>query len=137
MSPSESARFASSRARAPSAIAKAAAINDSYQASGIRAIVGETTLRGDDAAQISEVTLTESSFFTLNGVEVSGFKVEDNDASGSLVDAINAEHSETGVIASLGAKGELNLTAADGRNIELSFSVVSICLRTKPVRSSR
>jgi len=114
--------------RATSAIAKAAAINDSAGASGIRAIVGETQMRGDENVQISSVTLNESEYFTLNNVDISGFVVEDNDASGTLVDAINAESADTGVIASLGAKGELVLTAADGRNIELAFSSDALAL---------
>jgi len=110
--------------RAVSAIAKANAVNDSSLASGIRAIVGETSFSGSTAASagIENVTLNESTFLTLNGVDISGFEIEDNDASGSLVDAINAESGETGVIASLGTAGQLQLSAADGRNIELTFS---------------
>jgi len=108
--------------KAVSAVAKANAINDSSLASGIRAIVGETTISGDTSETINKVTLDESNYITLNGKQISGFTVEQNDASGSLVDAINAESDETGVIASLSAGGELQLTAADGRNIELAFS---------------
>jgi flagellin len=110
--------------KAASAIAKANAINDSSLASGIRAIVGETNITGGTASgsDITNITLNESRFITLNGVEISGFEIEDNDASGSLVDGINAESAKTGVIASLTSSGELSLTAADGRNIELSFS---------------
>jgi len=117
-----------SSGKAVSAIAKAAAINDSSLASGVRAIVGETTITGSTASadDIESVTLNESSYITLNGVEISGFDIEENDATGSLVDAINAESSETGVIASLTSSGELQLTAADGRNIELAFSTTSL-----------
>jgi len=100
-----------------SAIAKAAAINDSTSATGVRAIVGETTITG--TAGVQEFTLNESNYITINDVEIAGFKVEENDASGSLVDAINAESSETGVVASLDANSKLVLTAADGRNIKI------------------
>jgi flagellin len=103
-----------------SAVAKAAAINDSSISSGVRAIVGETTLSG--GSRIAGDELDETDYLTLNGKEISGFTVESNDASGSLVDAINAESDDTGVIASLSDDGALQLTAADGRNIELSFS---------------
>jgi flagellin len=117
-----------SSGRATSAVAKANAINDSSLASGIRAIVGETTITGSTNAAdgIESTVLNESNFLTINGTEISGFTVEENDASGSLVDAINAESGETGVIASLTASGELQLTAADGRNIELEFSSASL-----------
>ena len=110
--------------KSASAIAKAAAINDSSDASGIRAIVGETTITGstNSADGIDKVVLNESTYMTVNGVDIAGFTVEQNDASGSLVDAINAESSKTGVVASLTSGGELKLTAQDGRNIELSFS---------------
>jgi len=114
--------------KAVSAIAKAAAINDSYEASGIRAIVGETRLGGSKTNQIDAISLNESKFVTINGVDISGFSIEDNDASGALVDAINAENSQTGVVASLGASGELVLTAADGRNIEIKFSTNAVAV---------
>jgi len=114
--------------RAVSAVAKANAVNDSSLASGIRAIVGETTISGSTASAdaIENITLNESTFLTVNGVDISGFEIEANDASGSLVDAINAESGQTGVIASLGASGQLQLTAADGRNIELEFSSAAL-----------
>ena len=100
-----------------SAIAKAAAINDSFDTTGVRAIVGKTQITIGNA--VSAGTLDGTDFIRLNEVDISGFAVEDNDASGSLVSAINAESEETGVIASLSSDSELILTAEDGRNINL------------------
>jgi flagellin len=112
---------------ANSAIAKAKAINDASAFSGVRAIVGETTFTG---ATISSVTLNETKSFSINGEKIAGFVVQDNDADGSLVDAINAVSEKTGVVASLNENSQLVLTAADGRNIELTGSLTSIGLGT-------
>jgi len=105
---------------ANSAIAKARAINDASSFSGVRAIVGETTVNG---ATITAVTLDESTFLTINDQKISGFAVQANDADGSLVDAINAVSDKTGVVASLDQNSKLVLTAADGRNIEVAGNV--------------
>jgi len=105
---------------AASAIAKANAINDSTQATGVRAIVNETTIAAND--QVSAITLDEDNWLQINGEKIAGFEIVDNDATGTLVDAINAIAEDTGVIANLDASGQLNLTAADGRNIETIFS---------------
>jgi len=109
---------------ASSAIAKAAAINDSSDSTGVRAIVNETKLTGNQT--VAGVTLDASSFFSINGSKITGFAVSANDADGSLVDAINAVSDDTGVTASLNATGALELTAADGRNIEVSFSDTTV-----------
>jgi len=111
-----------------SAIAKAAAINDSSLASGIRAIVGETSFGGaaNGGTAVTAVTLDQSNFITINDQKITGFTVEANDATGSLVDAINAVSSDTGVVAALDASGALTLTAADGRNIEVSTSTAAL-----------
>ena len=102
-----------------SAIAKAAAINSLSDTTGVRAIVGETQTTGTG---ITAVTLDGSKFITLNDSKITGFRVEANDASGSLVDAINAVSDDTGVFASLDKDSQLVLTASDGRNIELSVA---------------
>jgi flagellin len=106
--------------KSASAIAKAAAINDSALTTGVRAIVGETTITG--SAAISAVSLDEDTFFAINGQKISGFDVESNDATNTLVDAINTHESSTGVVATLTESGALKLTAADGRNISLQVS---------------
>jgi flagellin len=107
-----------------SAIAKAAAINDSSETTGVRAIVGETTVSG--TAAVTAATLDEANYITINDQKISGITVESNDASGSLVDAINAVSSESGVVASLDESSKLVLTAADGRNIEVQISTSTL-----------
>ena len=111
--------------RAGSAIAKAAAINDSTGSSGVRAIVNATEIEGSGSVGTA-ITLDGNNFLTINNETIAGFRVEQNDASGSLVDAINAVSDETGVVASLSKDSELELTAADGRNIAVEFSGASV-----------
>jgi len=110
---------------ANSAIAKAKAINDASAFSGVRAIVGETVFTG---STITATTLNETTFITINDQKITGFVVQENDADGSLVDAINAVSDKTGVVASLNENSQLVLTAADGRNIELTGSLAGIGL---------
>ena len=105
--------------KASSAIAKAAAINDLTDSTGVRAIVGETSVTG---VTVVGGALDTSNHFTLNGQKISGFTVQANDADGALRDAINAVSDETGVTASLNSNSQLVLTAADGRNIQVTES---------------
>lgn len=100
-----------------SAISKAAAINSLSETTGVRAIVGSTTTAG---TAITAAALDTANFIEINGEKISGFSVQANDADNSLVDAINAVADETGVVASLDASSELVLTAADGRNIQVT-----------------
>jgi len=103
-----------------SAIAKAAAINDVSSQTGVRAIVNQSQIAGTaTAGTIVGGALDGSNFITINDQKISGFTVQQNDADGSLVDAINAVSSKTGVVASLNENSRLVLTAADGRNITL------------------
>lgn len=97
-----------------SAIAKAAAINDQSALHGVTALVGPTVAVG---IQVQETTLDTDNFIRINGVEITGFKVEESDVDGTLLKAINAEYEETGVLASIDGQGRLTLTAKDGRNI--------------------
>jgi len=103
-----------------SAIAKANAINDSTSATGVRAIVNEAKVVAGSG--ITSATLDENDWFQINDEKIAGFTFEDNDATGTLVDAINAVTEDTGVLANLNADGKLELTAADGRNIEVIVS---------------
>lgn len=118
-----------------SAIAKSAAINAYYTMTGVEAKVGATRTDNQDGVnnalgfdalgnfkEVSGVELTSNTFITINDVKISGFTVEDNDASGALVDAINAVHEDTGVIASLNSRSELTLVAEDGRNVQVIYS---------------
>jgi flagellin len=104
---------------AGSAIAKAAAINDAFEFTGVKAIVGKTVYEG--TPPISAGTLSEDQYLIINGQKIAGFRVQENDANGALVDAINATSDVTGVIAEKDASNALKLTAEDGRNIEISF----------------
>jgi flagellin len=115
-----------------SAVAKAAAVNDAYEFTGVRAIVGKTTVGSSNGATIGgghQATgtigggdLTETDFFVLNGMKIAGFEVLQNDSDNALVDAVNAVIDETGVLASLDGNSNLVLTAEDGRNIEITLS---------------
>ena len=131
-----------------SAIAKAAAINSVADATGVRAIVGETRtdnqlranlIFGDDAnnqngviddpseivfgntGSVQGTTLTSSTFMEINGTRIAGFTFEDNDSTGELLRNINAEFDETGVLAELNSRGELVLVAKDGRDISIAY----------------
>jgi len=103
---------------AASAISKAAAINDSTNFTGVKAIVEETVIIA--TADISAVTMDSTNNISINGEILTGFRVQDNDADDTLVNQINAVTDRTGVVASLDVDNRLVLSADDGRNIELS-----------------
>lgn len=105
---------------ANSAIAKAKAFNDSINDSRFRVVTPYT--QSTIGAGISAATLDHDSYLSINNQKISGFRFEDNDASGTLVDAINAVTDETGVVASISSSGDLELSAADGRNIEIGVN---------------
>jgi flagellin len=129
-----------------SAIAKAAAVNDAYEFTGVKAIVGKTTVGSANGATIGGGhlatgtigggNLTETDFFVLNGMKIAGFEVLQNDSDNALVDAINAVIDETGVLASLDGNSQLVLTAEDGRNIELTLSSAAVADRTGLLRGT-
>ena len=101
-----------------SAIAKAAAINDSSEFTGVTALVDATIVESN--GDIQAVTLDSTNNVTINGVTLTGFRVEDNDANDKLVNQINSITDETGVVASLDDNHRLVLTADDGRNVEIT-----------------
>jgi len=109
----------STAGKSTSAIAKAAAINDATEFTGVRAIAGPTEALG---RQVTGGSLDETNYFMINDVKFGGFEVEANDSNGTLVDAINSGFEETGVLASLNQNGELILTAEDGRNINVEVA---------------
>jgi len=53
----------------------------------------------------------------INGVKMGPVTMQENDAGGDLVNAINAKSDLTGVTASVDKDGRLNLVAEDGRDI--------------------
>ena len=107
-----------------SAIAKANAINAATEYTGVRAIVGPTVITSFEPLRPLE--LTPETYFKINGVAFSGFSFEAKDATGTLVQQINAEYDQTGVVAELTEDGHLTLTADDGRNITLEYSELAV-----------
>lgn len=104
-----------------SAIAKAAAINSVYDETGVKAVVNENTLAG---AEMTAPAATTSGVMTLNGVTIDITQTTDSaQTRASAVAAINAVSDQTGVTAvdSESDAGGVNLVAADGRNITVTF----------------
>lgn len=111
---------ASTVAKAASAQAKAAAVNRVSDQTGVRAVVGRTTMSGS-----SMTAAATTGTVTVNGKVTASISTS-ADASASraaTVSAINAMSGETGVIAvdTGDDKRGIQLQAADGRNIDVSF----------------
>ena len=102
-----------------SAIAKAAAINDSTSFTGVAAYVNSAVRVGQNA--VAGGVLDQNNNITINGRTITGMTVAADDANDSLIRAINAEQDFTGVFASRDKSGTIQLEAKDGRNIDLSF----------------
>jgi len=110
---------------AASAIAKAAAINRVSEQSGVTAKVNSTTVLG------TAMTLTSATgHITVNGVSttliaLNGVSTELNRQT--VTEAINALSGQTGVTAinTGDAQRGVILTAADGRNIELTITTLT------------
>ncbi|MFH2093689.1 MAG: flagellin [Pseudomonadota bacterium] len=64
--------------------------------------------------------------FAVNGVLIGAIPVENNDYSGSLINAINQKSAETGVQAYLTIDGKLTMKSVDGRSIEVTGSVTDV-----------
>jgi len=112
-----------------SAIAKAAAINEKSDETGVTAVALENTVLGQAAANGSAGKYTSGSgSFTLNGVDVTVATNQalDNDTNReAIAAAINSVSGQTGVTAINSGDDDTGVTlvAADGRNISLgSFS---------------
>lgn len=103
--------------RRSSAIAKAAAVNDFTEFTGVSAYVNETVRSSTGA--VAGGTLDENNYIKINDVVFTGFTVQQDDADESLLNAFNAELSRTGVLASRNDDGQIELSAADGRNIDV------------------
>jgi flagellin len=99
-----------------SAIAIAAAINDSTKFHGVSA---QATASQVNMGAISAGNFDNAANLTINGEQITGVSVQIDDADGTLVDAINAVTDKTGVVATIGDDNGLVLTAEDGRNIEV------------------
>ena len=99
-----------------SAIAKAAAINDSSKFHGVTAQVTATEL---DMGAIAADDFDAAANLVINGETITGISIQNDDADGTLVDTINAVTDRTGVVATIDEDNHLLLTAEDGRNIEI------------------
>jgi flagellin len=65
--------------------------------------------------------------FTINGTNIGSFSnLKDNDADGSLVNAINSATGSTGVEASISVDGKLTLRSTDGRGIVLTNNTAAV-----------
>jgi flagellin len=105
-----------------SAIAKAKAINSSSSFTKVEALVGETIYVGDSP---EGGTLDDINNITINDSLFAGFQIEAADATETLVEAINAQYEDTGILASIDQDLNIRLTAYDGRNIEVATSTAS------------
>ena len=108
---------------AASAISKVAAINRYSDETGVTAQVNENTVAG---AEMTATALTGS--ISLNGVSIDIQTSSDGATTrASVVEAINAVSEQTGITATDSGldNGGVELNAADGRNISLSFSSVT------------
>jgi flagellin len=114
----------SSSNKEASAIAKAAAINRMSSQTGVRAVVGATTMTGS-AMTAAATTGT----VTINGVTTGSITTTTNAAASrtAVVDAINLISGQTGVRAIDTGDSNLGirLEAADGRNIEVSLDTLT------------
>ena len=104
-----------------SAIAKVEAINREYDETGVKAVVNENTLAGNEMVA---GTANTNGTMSINGVDVA--ITATTDAAGTragIVAAINAVSDQTGVTAtdSDSDSGGVSLTASDGRNITISL----------------
>ncbi len=100
-----------------SAIAKAAAINDSSEFHGVKAYTNPALHEG--SASIGGGSLDLGNQLIINGRRIAGFEIQADDSDGALRTAINAEFEHTGVIAHLNEQHRLKLRAEDGRNIDI------------------
>ncbi len=110
----------STTARTASAIAKAAAINDYTEFTGVQAYVTET--HRESTNDIAGGQLDEQNYIEINGRIFTGFEVQQDDANEDLINAINADLHMTGVLARRDEHGRIDLVAADGRNIEVNVT---------------
>jgi len=104
-----------------SAIAKAAAVNRETAQTGVRAVVGTTTMTGTTMTAAGTTGTV-----TINGVATGSITTTTNAAASrtAVVDAINLLTGQTGVRAIDTGDSNLGirLEASDGRNIELSLT---------------
>ena len=112
--------------KAGSAIAIAAAINASTAATGVTASANALTL--DGSAPTTVIATTATTALAINGVQIAVTLNQTDTAQATrenVAREINKYTGLTGVVASDSGKGGLSLTAADGRNMSVSFNNAS------------
>jgi flagellin len=99
-------------------------INKHSEQLGIKASWSLTTT---GYKQIASAGVADVTGLRINGIEIGTISaVKENDRDGRLVNAINEQTDKTGVIASVDARGHLELKSTDGRGISLSGTAHSI-----------
>ncbi|MEH6447896.1 MAG: flagellin [Oleispira sp.] len=107
-----------------SAISKVEAINRFSDETGVSAQISENTASGSEMSG-----LAGTGTISINGVDISISTTTDTaQTRASITEAINAVANQTGVTAvnSDSAAGGVDLVAADGRNIQLSFDTADL-----------
>ncbi|OGQ93965.1 MAG: hypothetical protein A2521_04290 [Deltaproteobacteria bacterium RIFOXYD12_FULL_57_12] len=124
-----------------SAFAIAAAINLTTEDHGVTATAQATTKTFDAVGDFAFTGTTAALAYTvsINGTEVIASAdqglADPTLTMDELVEAINAVQGDTGVVATIDDDGALLLTAADGRNIELTEKLVGAGTATEQVVS--
>ena len=109
-----------------SGIAVAAAINAISGNSNVTATVAATTTTG--AAASGFVTALAAGQVVINGVDIGAIAVAGTaiGRGGQVAAAINAKTAQTGVTATVNTStGAVGLTAADGRNIDITLGAIA------------
>lgn len=111
----------SNAASSDSALAYVNAINSYEGQTGVTAVINQNSV---EMTYTNGDALTASDTLSINGVALSSVAYASNDTGvASLVDAINAIATQTGVSAEITAGSDkLTLTATDGRNIDVSVA---------------
>ena len=96
-------------------------INKNSDLLGVKASYTVTAVGSSAVASASGTTS-----FSINGVSISVSDIKANDSDNKLVSAINAVKESTGVSASVDNEGQLVLSSATGRAIDVSGSVGNV-----------
>ena len=114
---------ATSSTKESSAIAIAAAINKSSDATGVTAEVNANVIEGTSTVETGSLgaSVGATGYLNLNGVEITMTGQDSEEANRAYAVAqINAVSGQTGVVAEDNGQG-LTLTAIDGRNIVMAL----------------
>ncbi|WNZ00095.1 flagellin [Sulfurospirillum sp. 'SP'] len=90
---------------------------------GETGISAKAVVKSSSTAAVSAGTT--GSDFTINGISIGAVNVSANDNDGTLVNAINAKTTQTGVTASMSTDGKLTLQS-DGRAIKVAGDISAV-----------